>query len=206
MTLSITPRHTPAPSKLQKWHAHGIFASDSLACKHMVLTHPSLKEQRGGKFSNDKTIYHLGLHVRNVVKSSWASRSLHCCRIVLICKAALPFITCARSVYMSMLPFLCSPDQARTGGGLVEEEDGGCRDKRACNVQPPLLAARQPAHQNATWQRPTHLIHPTHSEFSPAADSTVRFLCTNLPSSIRGKALNLLYCCTCWLSLRAKVS
>lgn len=66
-----------------------------------------------------------------------------------------------------MFPFLYSPDPTRTGGGLVKEEDGGCRDERARNVQPPLLAARQPAHQDATRQRPTHLIHPTRSEIQP---------------------------------------
>ena len=50
--------------------------------------------------------------------------------------------------------------EARTGGGLVQEEDGGRGDERACNVQPSFLAARQAPHQDATRQRPAHLIHP----------------------------------------------
>ncbi len=53
-----------------------------------------------------------------------------------------------------------SAGEARTGGRLVQEEDGGRGDERACNVQPPLLAARQAPHQDASRQRPAHLIHP----------------------------------------------
>lgn len=49
---------------------------------------------------------------------------------------------------------------ALTGGRLIKEENGGRRDERAGDIEPPLLSARQSADKNASRQRPTHLIHP----------------------------------------------